>query len=125
MSKRTKHPKHPGLQVIVTISGGVGDVLFKPPGVAVALFDYDVEGCGEGDPAISKDPDGQACCVREWGPADLVTANEHWPAIRKALEGSYSRSWKCPGSVGRSTAPTKTWPKPAYPSARTATPRWN
>ena len=42
MAKRKKNQSPPGLQVIVTISGGVGDVLFKSPGVALALYDYDV-----------------------------------------------------------------------------------
>jgi len=96
MPKSTKHQKPPSLQVIVTISGGVGELLFKSPGVAVAMYDYDVEGSDERDPGISKDLDGQLCCVREWEPSAEVVGSEHWPVIKKARGGSYCRTWKCP-----------------------------
>jgi hypothetical protein len=92
-----RNQKPPCLQVIVTVSGGVADVLCKPPGIAVAIYDYDVEGSDEGDPHISKDPDGQLCCARTWEPSDEVVGCQHWPIIRRAREGSYSRSWKCSG----------------------------
>ena len=97
MAKRKKNQSPPSLQVIVTISGGVGDVLFKSPGVALALYDYDVEGSDEHEPGVTKDPDGQLCCVREWEPSEQVTGSENWPVIKKALEGRYCRTWKCPG----------------------------
>lgn len=84
------------LCVIITVSGGVADVLFKPSGVAVALYDYDVEASDEDDPGISRDPDGQPCCLREWGAAGEVAGCRHWPVVQQAVEGSYSRPWKCP-----------------------------
>ena len=96
MPKRTKHQKPPSLQVIVTISGGVGELLFKSQGVAVAMYDYDVEGSDEREPGISKDPDGQLCCIREWEPSKEIVGSEHWPVIKKARGGSYCRTWKCP-----------------------------
>lgn len=94
MPKTTK--KDPGLQVIMTVSGGVADVLFKPEGVTVVLFDYDVEGVDADDPSISKDPDGHLCCIRQWESSDEVVGSEHWPAVMKAQVGDYSRTWKCP-----------------------------
>jgi len=84
------------LQVIMTISGGVGDAIFKPKGIALTLIDYDVEGADENDPAISTDGDGRPCCVRQWGRDDEVIAERHWPLIREARKGSYARLWKCP-----------------------------
>ena len=96
MPRGKRNQKPPCLQVIITVSGGVADVLCKPPGIAVAIYDYDVEGSDEGDPGVSKDPDHQLCCVRTWEPSDEVAGCQHWPIIRKAREGSYSRSWKCP-----------------------------
>ena len=96
MRKTTRKQKPPSLQVIVTVSGGVADLLYKSKGAAMALYDYDVEGAGEDDPSFSKDPDGRACCIREWPPSEEIVGSEHWPIVRKALEGVYSRHWKCP-----------------------------
>ena len=96
MRKKPRRHKPPGLQVIVTISGGVGDLLFKSQGVAVAMYDYDLEGSDENEPGVTKDPDGQLCCIREWKPSEEVAGSEDWPIIKKAREGSYSRTWKCP-----------------------------
>lgn len=96
MAKRKKNPSPPNLQVIVTISGGVGDVLFKSPGVAVALYDYDVDGADENEPGVSRDPDGQLCCIREFDPSEEMVGSENWPVIKKAREASYCRTWKCP-----------------------------
>lgn len=96
MPNRTKNQKPPSLQVIVTVSGGVADVLFKSAGIALALYDYDVEGSDENEPGVSRDPDGHACCLREWEPSEQIVGSENWPIIKKAREGSYCRTWKCP-----------------------------
>ena len=97
MPRRKGNTKLAGLQVIVTVSGGVADLLFKSPGVAVALYDYDVDGADEQDPGISKDPDGHTCCIREWDPSAEVAGCENWPVIRQARSAVYSRTWRCPG----------------------------
>ena len=97
MSKPTKTQKPSSLQVIVTISGGVADLLFKSVGVAVTLFDYDVEGSDANEPGVSRDPDGQLCCIREWEPSEEIVGSENWPIIKRARQGSYLRAWKCPG----------------------------
>ena len=96
MTKRKKNQKIACPQAIVTISGGVGDVLFKSPGTALALYDYDVDGADENEPGVSRDPDGQLCTIREWDRAEEVTGPEHWPIIKKAHHASYCRTWKCP-----------------------------
>ncbi len=96
MAKRKQNQKIPSLQVIVTISGGVGDVLFKSPGVALTLYDYDVDGADEKEPGVSRDPDGQLCTIRQWDPADDVAGPENWPIVKNAKEASYCRTWKCP-----------------------------
>ena len=96
MAKAKKNQKPPSLQVIVTISGGVGDVLFKSPGVALALYDYDVEGSDENESGVSRDPDGQLCSIREWDPSEEIVGSENWPIIKKAREADYCRAWKCP-----------------------------
>ena len=49
-------------RVIISVSGGAADVLFKPVGVAVTLFDYDVDGVEN----VSKDPDGERCIISHW-----------------------------------------------------------
>ena len=72
----SKEAKCTSLQVIVTVSGGVADVLFKSPGIALALYDYDVEGSDANEPGVSRDPDGQLCCIREWDPSEEIVGSE-------------------------------------------------
>jgi len=92
-----RHPLH----VIVTVSGGVADVLVKPEGIAVTLLDYDVDGADEGHPCIIRDPDGQLFCVRKWDASTEVLPRQDWPIVKEAAEGSYARTWQCP-NCGRS-----------------------
>ena len=69
--------------LIVSVCGGVADVLFKPQGAAVTIYDYDVQGCDETDGRISKDPDGANCCICTWSASEETIINEHWPlAVR-------------------------------------------
>jgi len=100
MPSSMKRCQAPPLQVIVTVSGGVADVVYKPRGVAVTLHDYDVEGSDATDPGITTDSDGQLCCVRDWDPSEEIVGSEHWPAVKKARQGSYYRTWRC-SSCGR------------------------
>ena len=51
------------LQVILAVSGGVAEVLQKPIGVALTLYDYDIEDGGEG---LSRDPTGKVYRLFEW-----------------------------------------------------------
>ena len=85
-------------RVIITVSGGVADVLYKPKGIAISVIDYDVEGSGEDD-KLSKDPDGQQCCISQWPASELVAGNKHWPLVknaRRSVATASSRKWKCP-----------------------------
>ena len=80
--------------VILTVSRGVAELLCKPAGIGMTLFDYDVEG----EDRSSTDPDGRACSISEWPASEQIVTNEHWPIIRKAVRASkrpYSREWKC------------------------------
>ena len=70
--------------VVISVSGGVADVIFKPKGVAVSIFDYDVQGQEQ----LGKDPDGQDCCISEWRASKQVIGNRHWPIIRQAINNS-------------------------------------
>jgi len=84
--------------VIITVSGGVANVMYKPRGLAISIFDYDVEGSDEGE-SLSKDPDGQRCTIAEWPESEIVVGNKHWPLVKNAsrnLATSSSRKWKCP-----------------------------
>lgn len=80
--------------VIITVSGGVAEVLCKPMGLIVSIFDYDVE--GEAD--VDRDPDGRNCRINQWPAGDEVAGNRHWPIVREAIAAArpYSRQWKCP-----------------------------
>ena len=87
---RDKFPK-----VILSVSGGVADVIFKPTGIAVIIFDYDVEGVDK----HAKDPDGENCIINNWPLQDRVIGDKHWPIIRQAMHDATCRGvreWKCP-----------------------------
>ena len=98
MRKTRQRQKPPDLQVILTVSAGVVDVLLKPWGVTVTLYDYDIEGAAEGDTGISKDPNGRTCSIRQWDPSDEIVTNDQWPMICNAIRKSrpYTQKWKCP-----------------------------
>jgi|GEM_PF-3755959 len=49
-------------QVIISVRSGVVDVIYKPVGVSVVLFDYDVDGAKN----VSKDSGGERCVVSHW-----------------------------------------------------------
>ena len=86
----------PDVTMILTVSGGMADVLAKPKGVAVVIYDYDVEGSDKSEPNVSRDPDGQLCSIAEWVAMEEITGNTHWPAVQAAMDAGYSRLWHCP-----------------------------
>ena len=96
MRKTKQEHKPRGPQVILTVSAGVVDVVMKPRGVTVAVYDYDIGGADEGDAAISKDPAGRPCSVRRWEPSEEIVANEHWPMAKDTLQDQHRHLWKCP-----------------------------
>ena len=96
MPKRTQKHGPPGLQLILTVSGGVADVLFKPAMISVAIYDYDVDSSDENEPGIFKDPDGHLCHIGQWDASEKVAGCPHWPVIQDAMKGRYYRTWKCP-----------------------------
>ena len=67
--------------VVISVSGGVADLTFKPAGVAVSIFDYDVEGQEQ----CTKDPDGEDCCISEWTASEQVISNQHWSIIKQSI----------------------------------------
>jgi len=82
-------------KVILSVSGGVADVIFKPIGVAVSIFDYDTDGVEES----SEDPDGERCVISNWGSREKVICNAHRPIIRQAkhdISCHCTKQWKCP-----------------------------
>jgi len=52
--------------VKVYIVGGTVQDVDVPPGVAVEIYDYDVEGCDED--RLGKDKDGNECMIAVWEP---------------------------------------------------------
>ena len=86
-------------KVILSVSGGVAEVIFKPVGVAISIFDYDTDGVEK----ASKDFDGERCVISNWGSQEKVISNEHWPIVRQAkrdISCHCTKQWKCP-SCGR------------------------
>jgi hypothetical protein len=69
-------------RVVLCVRGGVAEVLFKPLGLEVDIFDYDVD--GEDADRLDRDPDGQLCSLGCWEASEAVSGNEHWPIIRSA-----------------------------------------
>ncbi len=64
--------KIPTPKVIVVINNGVAELLCKPKGVGLAIYDYDVEGTDENDPSLKRDSGGKICFISEWDPAQEV-----------------------------------------------------
>ena len=61
-------------RVVISVTGGVADVVSKPGGVAVSIFDYDVEGVEPGSARLAKDSDGRACFLSEWPTSEVVAS---------------------------------------------------
>ena len=82
-------------KVILSVSGGVPDLVFKPTGVAVLIYDYDVDGNDHTD----KDPDGERCVISNWSAEELIRNQSHWPTVKDAqpdIACSCQRKWQCP-----------------------------
>jgi hypothetical protein len=81
--------------VIISVSGGCADVLFKPLGFSLTLIDYDVDGVEK----TNTDSDGERCIISHWDTRRKVISNQHWPIIQQAMRDincRCSRQWKCP-----------------------------
>ena len=97
MSNEKKNRKNVPM-VLITVSGGVADLICKPAGVAVRIYDYDVDGCEEA--GLDKDPDDQSCMIRKFPTGQAVIANKHWPVVKHAIRNisqTNFRRWKCTG----------------------------
>ena len=57
-------------RVTVIVRGGVAEVLSQPPGVAVDIVDYDIDGPDSAE--LDRDVDGNACYI------------QHYPAVPRA-----------------------------------------
>ena len=64
--------------VILTLKDGILAVLTKPEGIRLTLMDYDVEGEMAGPDC--EDPQGAACCLREWSSVQAGLSRHHWPS---------------------------------------------
>ncbi len=96
MSNEKKNRKNVPM-VLVTVSGGVANLICKPAGLVVRIYDYDVQGCEEA--RLDRDPDDQPCMICKYPKAEVVVANKHWAVIRHAvrdLTQANSCQWKCP-----------------------------
>lgn len=86
-------------KVILSVSGGVADVIFKPAGIMVTILDYDVDDIDK----PQKDPDGENCMISNWPVQDTVIGNAHWPIVQQAKRDATCRcvrKWKCPSCAG-------------------------
>ena len=51
-------------RVTVIVRGGVAEVLSQPPGVEVAIVDYDVDATDSA--GLDRDADGHFCCIQNY-----------------------------------------------------------
>ena len=82
-------------RVVLTIKGGVAEVLLKPRGVALTILDYDVEG----EEGLEVDPDGRPCRIAEWAAGRGIVKQAHWPVVRSAprdVPSPETHTWRCP-----------------------------
>lgn len=99
MPKRTKPKNPPSLHVIASVNEGILEILHKPRGVAVTVFDYDIEGSGDHESGRGKDPDGQPCFFSQWPASATIIGDRRWPIVQQAARDTrrlYSRKWACP-----------------------------
>ena len=85
------------LRVIISVSGGVADVVLKPKGLEVCIFDYDVD--SEDADRLDRDPDGQLCCIARWDAGTPVIGSKHWPIVHgaaKRIAEHRKQRWQCP-----------------------------
>lgn len=71
--------------VIVSVNGGVADIIYKPLGLDVTIIDYDVTGEDEGSSGLERDADGELCTISCWPGSLQVVQNEHWPMVKRAM----------------------------------------
>ena len=93
--KQQNCPSEDPPQVLLSVSGGVTDVIFKPKGIKVIIYDYDIDGVAE----TQKDPDGADCIISEWPAAEMVINNQNWSIIQDAKHDVTCRGmrkWQCP-----------------------------
>ena len=72
--------------VVIDITGGVPEILYKSPGIHLLVVDYDVEGTDEEHPHIDIDPVGDLCSVVESRPdKEENMPKQHWvnPPLRR------------------------------------------
>jgi hypothetical protein len=96
MSKRkAEAPDVP--RIIITVRGGVADIVCKPAGVEVCIIDYDVDGEDERDAA--RDADGRPCRIWQEDAGAQILSQEHWPLVRTAarrIAVHRKQRWQCP-----------------------------
>jgi len=92
---RRRDQPQPCPQLILSQKSGMVEVLYKPVGLELTLFDYDIEGTADG---LSQDVDGRDCLIRLWPASQKVVENRHWPMIRLTLRAARradARTWGC------------------------------
>ena len=57
-------------RVIISVSGGVAEVLLKPAGVEVRILDYDVDGV-DAD-RLDHDEHGQPCSIQRYAASQTI-----------------------------------------------------
>ena len=97
MSTKTKTRNPKACRVIVSVRGGVAELLFKPRGVEVSILDYDVD--GEDADWVDRDPGGNPCNIQRHTASEKVVSNPNWPMVRSAIRSlpkPARRRWQCP-----------------------------
>ena len=93
------HAADKGNIVILFVRGGVVDMIYKPTGLAVSVYDYDVD--GEENTTI--DSDGESCTIGHWDSQQKVNSHEHSSIITLELDRNsgivFVRSWYSVGET--------------------------
>jgi hypothetical protein len=126
MSTKTRTRSPRACRVIVTVRGGVAEVIFKPRGVEVFILDYDVD--GEDADQVDRDPMASSATSNITRPARKSSATR----IGRWCVAPFARCRVPPGAAGNvpsviasSTAWMRVWPRPARRSALNAIATWN
>ena len=83
MPGRKRSQDQPCLHVIIVVRGGMAEVLFKPLGVSLSIYDYDWEAAEPNDPHLSETRTAVYVCTRNAVLPKPSWSSKYWPGDPK------------------------------------------
>jgi hypothetical protein len=68
------------VRILLSVRGGVAEVMHKPRAVEVVIYEYDVEGTDN----VDQDHDGRPCNIQTYASQTRIKGPKHWPLVQSA-----------------------------------------